>query len=254
MLASMTAASLIAADLPYSGKWKLNPTKSDFGDTTVTYEQVAGGEMKATMDGQSYTFKADGKEYSTPWGMMFAWKSVDPNTWEMTEKANGKVTATNTIKLSSDGKTMTIDTKRMKASGESSNDTMALQRVSGGPGLAGKWKTKNVKISAPGTMDVTASGSDGLKLSFADENGTCDAKFDGKDYPAKGTMWPAGWTCEIAKDGTNGFDVTWKKDGKPMYKSTFTASSDGKTLTQSGGAVGSTEKIKAVYDRQAGTL
>ena len=48
---------------------------------------------------------------------------------------------------------MTIDTKRMKANGESSNDTMTLQRVSGGPGLAGKWKTKNVKISAPGTMD-----------------------------------------------------------------------------------------------------
>src|SRR5258708_40169831 len=121
VLASMTAACLIAADLPYAGKWKLNPSKSDFGDTTVTYEQGDGGEMKATMDGQSYTFKADGKEYATPWGMMFAWKSVDPNTWEMTEKANGKVTATNTIKLSSDGKTMTIDTKRMKVSGESSN-------------------------------------------------------------------------------------------------------------------------------------
>ena len=64
-------------------------------------------------------------------------------------------------------------------------------------------------------------------------------------------MWPAGWTCEIAKDGTHAFDVTWKKDGKPMYKGKFTASSDGKTLTESGGAVGSTEKIKAVYDRQS---
>ena len=98
VLASMTAACLIAADLPYAGKWKLNPSKSDFGDTTVTYEQMPGGEMKGTMDGQSYTFKADGKEYPTPWGMMFAWKAVDANTWEMTEKANGKVTATSTIK------------------------------------------------------------------------------------------------------------------------------------------------------------
>ena len=64
----MTAACLIAADLPYAGKWKLNPSKSDFGDTTVTYEQAPAGEMKATMDGQSYTFKTDGKEYSNALG------------------------------------------------------------------------------------------------------------------------------------------------------------------------------------------
>ena len=49
-----------AADAPYAGSWKMNVAKSDFGDTTVTYEQMSGGEMKATMDGQSYTFKTDG--------------------------------------------------------------------------------------------------------------------------------------------------------------------------------------------------
>jgi len=33
-----------------------------------------------------------------------------------------------------------------------------------------------------------------------------------------------------------------------MYKSTFTASPDGKTLTEAGGAGGYTEKIKVVYE------
>ena len=80
-----------AADAPYAGKWKMNVAKSNFGDTTVTYEQMPGGEMKTTADGQSYTFKTDGKDTMTPWGVTVAWKAIDANTWEMTEKTNGKV-------------------------------------------------------------------------------------------------------------------------------------------------------------------
>lgn len=254
VLASMIAGGLLAADLPYAGKWKLNPSKSDFGETTFTYEQMPGGEMKVTMDNQSYTFKTDGKDYPTPWGTTTAVKAVDANTWETIDRADGKVTATSTEKLSADGKTLTVDVKRMKADGGTSSESMVLQRVSGGPGLAGKWKTKNVKISSPGTVNITASGPDGLKIAYVEENGTCDARFDGKDHAAKGPMWPSGWTCVIAKSGANGLDVTWKKDGKPMYKSMFTVSSDGKTMTESGGAAGGTEKTKAVYDRQAQSM
>jgi hypothetical protein len=60
---------LAAADPPYAGKWKMNLAKSDFGETTVTYEQLPAGEMRATMDGQSYTFRMDGKDYPDPFGI-----------------------------------------------------------------------------------------------------------------------------------------------------------------------------------------
>ena len=39
-------------------------------------------------------------------------------------------------------------------------------------------------------------------------------------------------------------------NGKTLYKSTFTVSGDGKTLTENGSAVDSGETMKAVYDRQ----
>src|SRR5947209_8382812 len=129
-----------ASDAPYAGKWKMNVAKSDFGDSTVTYEKTSGNEMKATMDGQSYTFKTDGEDNMTPWGMTLAWKEVDPTTWEVTEKTNGKVTSTSKLKLSADGKMLTSDAKRAKADGGTSDDSIAFRRVSGGPGLAGKWK------------------------------------------------------------------------------------------------------------------
>jgi hypothetical protein len=150
----------VAADAPYAGKWKMNVAKSDFGDTTVTYEQMSGGEMKATMDGQSYTVKTDGEDNMTPWGMTLAWKAADATAWEVTEKTNGKVTSTSALKLSADGKMLTFDSKRVKADGGTSNDSIAFRRVSGGPGLAGKWKTKNLKTSSPETLNLTQKDSE----------------------------------------------------------------------------------------------
>src|SRR6202011_5122779 len=121
---------------------------------------------------------------------------------------NGKVSSTSTAKLSADGKTLSVDAKRVKADGGTSDDSMTFQRVSGGPGLAGKWKTKNLKTSSPETLSLTQKGSDGLTISLGNEGGVCDAKFDGKDYPATGPVWPSGWTCVIAKNGASGVDLS----------------------------------------------
>jgi hypothetical protein len=249
-VAGLGAAPLWAADPSYVGTWKLNPARSDFGETTVTYEPIADGQMKVTTGGQSYTFKADGKEYPTPWGNTIAWKTVDANTWEVTTRTNGKVVSTATLKVAGDGKTLTSDARNVLATGQTSDDSSVYTRLSGTSGLAGKWKTKNVKIGSPGTVRITASGPAAVTVMFVEEKGTCDARFDGKDHPATGPIWPSGWTCAVAKDGTSAFGVTWKKDGKPMFKDTFTASADGRTLTDAGGMVGTTERVKAVYDRQ----
>jgi hypothetical protein len=96
---------------------------SDFGETTVTYERMAGGQMKLTADGQSYTFKTDGKDHPTPWGSSTEWKALDPSTWEVTNKANAKVVSTATLKLAADGETLTVDAKNIKATGATSTLT-----------------------------------------------------------------------------------------------------------------------------------
>ena len=250
ILVVLATAGFAPTDPPYTGKWKLNLAKSDFGQVTVLYEPVDGGGFKVTVDGLSYTLKTDGKDTPTPWGTTTAWKSINASTWEAINRANGMLLSTDTVRLSADGKTLTVASKVMKASGETSNDGMTFHRISGGPGLAGKWQAANLKSSSPGSLEIAPKGADGLILTFVDQKGVCDAKLDGKEFPAAGPMWPAGWTCALSKHGDHAFDVTWKKDGKAMYRSTFTASADGKTLTETGGAASTTEKIKAVYDRQ----
>jgi len=239
-----------ASDPPYTGTWKLNPARSDFGETTVTYEQMADGQMKFTAAGQSYTFRPDGKDYPTPWGGSVAWKTLDPSTWEVTNKANAKVVGTATLKLAADGKSLSMDAKNINAAGEASLDVAVYQRLSGGPGLSGQWKTKNLKIGSPGTMTITPSGSDGLTLTYVEEKGTCGAKFDGKDHAATGPIWPSGWTCSLARSGASGLEVRWKREGQVMFKDAFSPSADGKELVVLSGAPKTTEKVKLVYERK----
>jgi hypothetical protein len=242
-------AGLVAADLPYAGKWKMNPAKSELGGTTVTYEKLPSGDWQSTADGQPYKFKMDGKDYSDGLGNTAAWTTIDANTWQTTWKLNGKVLNTDTLKLGTDG-TLTETAKGLKPNGEVMDETTTFQRVSGGPGLAGKWKTKNVKTSSRAVMELVPSGPNGLSFKEPANGLTCDARMDGKDYPCTGPTLAPGWTVTMAKAGARSLDLVVKKDGKPFFKMTYTAAEDGKSLTETGGATATDEKIKIVYDRQ----
>lgn len=243
-----TVTVATAADMPYAGKWKVNLAKSDFGQTTATYESLPGGEWQATSFGVTYKFKMDGKEVPDGMGGSVSWKAIDANTWEVVAKANGKITATSTLKLGTDGKTLTETDKQMKADGGSIESTTTYQRVSGGPSLAGKWQTKRVSGSS-GAMEFVASGTDGLSLKDPDMGMTCDAKLDGKDYPCTGPMLPRGFTVAMKSSASRSLHLTVKKDGKPFFEASYTVAADGKSMTETGGPVDTSEKVKIVFDR-----
>jgi hypothetical protein len=238
-----------AADLPYAGAWRLNLAKSDFGEITVTYAQTASGQMQFTAMGQSYTFQIDGKDYPSLFGGTSAWKQIDATTWETALEQNGKLISTVTTTLSADGKTLTVNEKGPKQTGGTFDRTTVYARVSGGPGLLGIWKTKNPP-RMPRIVELVASGADALTIRFPDDLESCEAKFDGKDYPVTGPVAQPGFTLAIQKTSPRSFDVTGKQHGKPILKVSFTVSDNGKTLTQTGGMVGASEKLTAVYDRQ----
>lgn len=243
-------ATLAAADLPFAGKWKMNPAKSDFGATTITYTSLPSGEWESTADGQTYKFKMDGQDYPDGYGGTAAWKSVDASTWETMSKLNGKVLSTDALKASEDGRTLTVKTKGTKPNGDPIDSTITFERVSGGPGLAGKWKTRKVESGSPPVLEMAASGSDGLSYKVADMDLSCEVKFDGKDYPCTGPTLAPGWTVATTRKGARALDMTVKKDGKLLYKVTYTVASDGRSMAETGGATATREKIKVVYDRQ----
>jgi hypothetical protein len=238
-----------AADLAYAGTWKLNVAKSDFGETTVTYARTTSGEMQFTALGQSYAFQIDGNEYPSLFGGAAAWKQIDATTWETAIKQKGKLINTSVTKLSADGKTLTTNETGPKPTGGTFDRTTVYARVSGGPGLVGVWKTKNPP-RMPRIVELVPSGANDLAIRFPDDLESCEAKFDGKDYPMAGPIAQPGLTLAVQKAGLRSFEVTGKQDGKPIFKFSFAAADDGKTLTQAGGMIGVDEKVVAVYDRQ----
>jgi hypothetical protein len=105
-------------------------------------------------------------------------------------------------------------------------------------------------MTSPGTIELAASGGDGLSFNMPDQKLVCDAKLDGKSYPCSGPNLPPNTSVVFKKAGVNSFSAAITIGGRLAYQSTYTGSADGKMLTETGSAVGTTEKYKAVYDRQ----
>jgi len=248
----IAATAVFAADSPFAGTWKLNPAKSEFTGTTIAFAQEAGGGMKMTADGQSYTFKVDGKSYPGFMGAAVTWTQVNPSTWQADYRKpdTGLALSTQTLALSPDAKTLTVTSKGSKPSGEAFEDSAVFQRVAGAAGLAGTWKSAKVQISSPDTLQITAANDDGFVFAVPSYKVTADMKFDGKDYAASGPTLPAGFTLGLRRIDARSFEMIAKVGGKVVYRDTYTVSADGKTLTDVGMAEGTQEKTKAVYDRQ----
>jgi hypothetical protein len=247
----LAVAMLVTSlDSPFVGKWRLNLEKSQFTGTTMTVDRSPSGEMRLTVEGQSYTFKTDGKEYPAIFGSTATWKHVDPNTWSTTYKLKDKVLSTDSMKVSADGKTLTVSSKGTKPDGAPFETTAEYQRIAGESGLAGKWRSTKVAMSSPETMEFAPSAADGLVWTVPAYKVTTELKFDGKDYPVTGPTVPANFTIAITSTGPRSFEMVEKADGKVVYRGTYTLSEDGKTLTASFAPEGTSEKVTAVYDRQ----
>ena len=72
---------------------------------------------------------------------------IDLGTWRATNKLKGKVLDTHTRKLSPVGKTLTEKIQGTKPNGATIDETIVFDRVSGGLGLAGKWKPKTSRTT-----------------------------------------------------------------------------------------------------------
>jgi hypothetical protein len=130
-IASGTA--LAQSSDPLIGTWRLNVEKSKnmrFKSGTSTIER-AGDGVKFTVnlvgaDGTAhdwaFTAKYDGKDNpvtgNSPFGDTVALTRVDPQTTRITVKQGGKEMATQTINVSTDGKTRTTTTKGTDAKGQ----------------------------------------------------------------------------------------------------------------------------------------
>ena len=94
-----------------SGRWQVVSGQASENAQVTTYK-VDGDELKMTRPtGESYSAKFDGKAYSVKGSYGYdqvSLKRVNDNSFEETDKLNGKVIEVDTWTVSKDGKTLTV--------------------------------------------------------------------------------------------------------------------------------------------------
>ena len=130
---------------PTEGTWKLNESKSKFGDgmgksTTVVWEK-AGDKDKCTVDGVDadgkkthtvWTGKLDGKDYpitGDPQSDMRSFKLNGEHTIDMVSKKDGKTVGEGKIVVAADGKTRVVTNTMTNAKGEKVTSNSSLRQI-----------------------------------------------------------------------------------------------------------------------------
>lgn len=246
VLVGVVAAQSPLAKHPIVGRWKLKPAESTVG-TVLTFTNGANGSMTMAVGSLKYTFKIDGKEYPVPADTTATWTQKGTNQWETVYKLQGKVDNTDRISLTPDGKTLAIYTDRVQPKAK---EEMVLQRVSGGPGLAGVWRTTLAAFDQ--TVDYSVTG-DKLSAHVEPGNERWTGPLDGKDYPIAPTPGlPASITWAGRQDGPRAIKFVIKDKGTPIQFATLTVLPDGKTLEiiQINGATeASPERNRLIFER-----
>jgi hypothetical protein len=243
-------ASFAAAQNPFVGVWKLNQEKSHLAGDTMTFGPASGDAIELNAGGTAYSFRIDGKAYRMAAGDLAIWKQVDPSSWTAEyRKPDGKPLATDTLKLSDDGKTLTVVTTGTKPDGENFTDSAIYTRTAGASGLIGSWKSTKVQLSSPGELTIAAYGLSGLSIKIASLKASLLANFDGKDVAPVGPDIPSGLTIALMRIGPASFRMVQKVNGAVIYSAHYTVSADGKTMTEAGNSPGDSSQT-SLWEKQ----
>ena len=219
---------------PFDGSWKNEPSKQKT-DPKPIVEYIAQGWYHCESCVPTFAVKADGTDQpvSNQGVDTMSIKEVDAHTVQVVGKKDGKVAFEQTVTVSEDGKTLTVKGVAHPPNSEKPVEfTTTMKRV-GTPhsdvhATSGRWLM--VKGQASENAQVTTYKTNGDELTMTRPTGeTYTAKFDGNDYPVKGSY---GYDqVSLKRVNKNSFEETDKLKGKVIEVDTWTVSKDGKTLT-----------------------
>ncbi len=241
--------TLLAANNPFAGTWKLNPAKSKLTDQMKV---EAAGPNKYTFifsGDNAETIVADSTDQPGIFGTTFAVTVLSPRQWRVVRKTGGHVTISAIWDLSSDGNTLTDNFTGYRADGSTSNLLYVYMRTAGTSGFAGTWESTAEQVNSVYEMQVQTYDDNGLSFINPAQKMTKSIKFDGKDYAAQGPNLPAGYAASGRRLSDRAVELTDKIDGKVLDTQQVEVSPDGKTLTITTHIPGWAKPSIQVFDR-----
>ena len=252
-VSALHAGVVFAADSPWAGTWKIDPTRSHFTGDTFTVTKGPGNLLHYA-DGStaSYDFGVDGKEYKTWGNRQTTWTAAGDNAWDTVTTADGQVLGKSHRELAADGKTLKMTFTGTRPDGTAYREDDVYERVSGTAGLIGTWRS--VKVSqpnAPQEFVITTPAPGVLHYEIPDMKASAEGRTDGSDHPLTGPTMPPDMTISFKMLSPTKIKYVMKVNGKPDNMGEQTLAADGHTLSDMNWNPGKeTEKTTGVYVKQ----
>ena len=254
----LMTGTLSAADNPFVGKWKVDPSNSKLNDEMKV--ESAGANKYAITFGpdQVDTVVADGSDQPALSGTTLSVTVKGPNNWVIVRKLKGRMLLTAHWTLSEDGKTLDDAFTQYLPDGTTlfsmplpNGSTLflpyAYERTAGNAGFLGTWDSDSAKVRSGIELQIRAYEGDGLSFKRSDEETPKMWKFDGNDHPDLDPN--AAYSGRHVNELT--LEITEKLSGKITGTRQIKLSDNLKTLTVTARLVGQSKSQSIlVYDRE----
>jgi hypothetical protein len=259
----LAIGTLWAANDPFVGKWKVNPSKSKLTDE-MKVEAVGENKYAITFNPDAVdTIVADGTDQPALSGTTLSITVKGPSSWEIIRKMKGRTLLRAYWTLSEDGKTLNDAFTQYLPDGTTlfsqplpNGSTLFLpyvyERTAGNAGFLGTWDSESAKVKTGIELQIRPHEGDGLSFKRSDEEMVKRIKLDGNDYP---DLEPNGGDKGTAYSGRRvnerSLEMTYKFKGKITGTRQIELSPDLKTLTMTERLVGqSRPKSILVFNRE----
>jgi hypothetical protein len=221
-----------AAD-PRTGSWTLISAQSSLTPPNQLSVTVLHRAVHVAMTGEThldFTAESGGQDTPVPANPAFnqvQLRRIDKRQSEVKEKKDGAVVATIRVKVSSDGKELTVTTT---AGGRADRITVWTRtggaKVAADP-MAGDWTQDlgKTRLRQGLTLKIEPDGSGGTRLS-GDSSYT--ARFDGRPYDVRNSRND---TVTLVLVDPHTVDAIYRRDDQVSQKDRWVVSADGQQMT-----------------------
>ncbi len=249
LVACLATGALWAANDPFVGDWKLNPSRSKLTDV-MKVESLGGNKYAFDFGGGAERIVADGTDQRGIYGTVLSVTVEGPDSWKVVRKKDGRMLLTATWKLSQDGNTLSDNYTEFQPNGSPFTVSYLYKRTAAGPGFAGTWESTIAMVNSAFVLQIRPYEGNGLSFIHSSEEVTRNVKFDGKDYPNVGRGIAQGSTFSARRVDERTLEITDKIKGKITKTEQIELSPDLKALTRTVRPVGQREPNIFVFERQ----
>jgi hypothetical protein len=251
LVTCLATSAVLAADDPFVGKWKVNPSKSKLTDQ-MKVEAVGANKYAITFaPGAVDTIVADGSDQPALRGTTFSITVEGPNNWKVIRKKEGRTLILAKWTLSADGKTLTDAYTQYGDDGSKLSLDYVYQRTAGTSGFAGTWESVSEEVKTEIELQIQPYEGGGLSFSSVAAGMKQNIKFDGKDYSDLNPNSEPGSASSGRRVNRLRLEITDKFKGKITATRQIELSSDLKTLTMAIRLTGqSNPKNILVFERE----